>query len=187
MAITFDGPNKRIVLGALDTTLAATTIYSRWKDWVATSDNQKYLQAFITVGGDPLGNDIYITPYYFLTNGWKIRPASQNYQLVLTENLLTDDNSTLFSFPSGYTIEVVRQFALKTETVDEGDPFTTELETGITREQAIKILLAVLGNQASGLNSNTSTTFKSFDGTKDRVVATVSAGGSRSITSVDLT
>lgn len=182
MSITFNGPDKLMELGATDTLLSATQIYSRWKDWVVLSDNSKYLQAFTTVGGDPLGEDIYITPYYFLTNGWKLRPYPQNYQLTITENLLTDDGSSPFSFPSGgYAIEVVRQFALKTETVDESDPFKIELESAMTREQALRILLSVLAGSATGMNGPTAA-FKSLDGSTDRVVASVDSSGNRTVT-----
>jgi hypothetical protein len=137
------------------------------------------------VGGDPLGGNVFITPYFFLTNGWKIRPYAQNYQLTITENLLTDDNSSPFSFPpGGYAIEVVRQFALKTETVD-GNQFDTVLESDMTAAQMLRIIYAYVANPATGLNSNVQTVYKSIDGTKNRIVGTVSAGGSRTITSVD--
>jgi len=186
VAITFDGPNKLIRLDAATTSITATQIYSRWKDFVATSDNSKYLQAFTTVGGDPLGNDVFITPYFFLMNSWKVRPYPQNYQLTISENFLTEDNSSPFSFPpGGYAIEVVRQFALKTETVDgSGDPFATELESSITREQALRIMLSVLAGSATGMTSAT-TLFKSVDGSKDRVSATLDEGGNRTITARD--
>ena len=169
-------------LDAATTSVTATEIYSRWKDWVADSDNAKYLQAFTTVGGDPLGQDIYITPYYFIINGWKVRPYPQNYQLTLLENFLTDDGSSPFSFPpGGYSIEVVRQFALKTETVDESDPFKIELESAMTREQALRILLSVLAGSATGMNGPTAR-FKSLDGSTDRVVASVDSSGNRTVT-----
>lgn len=187
MAITFDGENRLIRLDSSTTGISASEVYSRWKDWVADSDNAKFVQAFATVGGDPLGDDVYITPYFFMMNGWKVRPYPQDYQLVVTQNFLTEDNVSPFSFPpGGFAIEVVRQFALKTETVDgSGDPFATTLESGMTREQALRIMLAVLAGSATGLNSNNQTVFKSVDGLKERVVASVGVDGSRTITSVD--
>jgi len=187
MAINFNGPAKLMELGATDTVLSATQIYSRWKDWAATSDNAKYLVAFTTVGGDPLGNDVFITPYFFLMNGWKIRPYPQNYTLTITENLLTDDNTSPFSFPGGgFSIEVVRQFALKTETVDgAGNPLDTVLESSMTAAQMLRVIYAYVANPATGLNSNVTTTFKSIDGSKNRIVGTVDVSGNRTITSVD--
>lgn len=88
MAITFDPTNKRIVL---DSSYVNTgQIYSRWKEWVRTSDNAKYLPAFRVIGGDPLGGDLYVSLYLFLQNGWRIRPMESNHTLVLEGNISVD-------------------------------------------------------------------------------------------------
>ena len=185
MAMTFDGPNKLIIFDSGTQTTTAAAIYSRWKDWVQ-SGNAEFLKAFNTVGGDPLGNNIYITPYFFLTNSWKIRPWAASHTLTIGDNLLTDDNSSPFNFPSGgYSIEVVRQFALKTETVNgTGDPFTFPLESSMTRDEALRTILSFSAGIASGLNGPVSH-FKSQDGTKDRIVATLDSLGNRTVTLVD--
>ena len=187
MALTFNGPQKLIEFGSTDLIVSSTFIYSRWKEWIKQSDNAKYLVAFTTVGGDPLGNNVFITPYYFLMNGWKIRPYSQNYTLTISENLLTDDNSSPFSFPGGgYSIEVVRQFALKTETVDGADnPLNTVLESSMTAAQMLRVIYAYVANPATGLNSSVQTVYKSIDGSKNRIVGTVTDAGVRTITSTD--
>ena len=85
MALTFDAANKRIILDR--STITASEIYSRWADWVATSDNSKHLQAFNAIGGDDLGSGLSIPPYYFLTNGWRVRPQENNHTLTITGNL----------------------------------------------------------------------------------------------------
>jgi hypothetical protein len=187
VALTFDGTTKIIQFGITDTSISAAQIYSRWKDWVATGTNAKYQQAFNTVGGDPLGGSIFITPYFFLTNGWKLRPYPHDHTLVISENLLTEDNSSPFSFPSGgFAIEVVRQFALKTETVDgSGNPLDTVLESSMTAAQMLRVIYAYVANPATGLNSNIQTIYKSIDGSKNRIVGTVNDSGTRTITSVD--
>jgi len=168
VALTFDGTNKIIQFGITDTAVTAAQIYSRWKDWVATSSNAKFPQAFTTVGGDPLGNSVFITPYFFLTNGWKLRPFAQNHTL------------------TGFSIEVVRQFALKTETVDgSGNPLDTVLESSMTAAQMLRVIYAYVANPATGLNSNIQTVYKSIDGSKNRIVGTVNDSGVRTITSVD--
>ena len=191
MAITFNGPSKLIEVGAADVSLTATYIYSRWKDWVATSDNAKYLPTFSTVGGDPLGGSVYITPYFFLVNGWKIRPYAQNYTLKILENLLTDDNSSPFNFPSGgYSIEAVRQFALKTETVDgSGNPLDTVVEGSYTATEVLRLLLAVatgkttIADIGGGLGT---VKFRDVADSKDRVTATVS-DSQRTAVTLDVT
>lgn len=77
--VTFDPINKRIIL---DSSYVDTSeLYSRWKEWVQTGDNLKYLPAFSSVGGDPLSADRSIPVYLFLENGWRIRPMESDHTL----------------------------------------------------------------------------------------------------------
>ena len=85
MAISFDPTTKRIVLDSASVEIR--TIYSRWKDWVQSSDNAKYHPAFSVVGGDELGGGLFVASYFFLENGWKIRPKEESHTLVLTGNI----------------------------------------------------------------------------------------------------
>jgi hypothetical protein len=88
MAYVIDPANKRIILDVTDAT--AQSIYRAWVDWLVLSDNSKYLPAFRTTGGDDLGSGIGIPAYYFLTNGWFIRPMESNHTLTITGNLFVD-------------------------------------------------------------------------------------------------
>jgi hypothetical protein len=88
MAITFDPAAKRIVLDS--TSVSATQIYSRWVDWAAASDNAKYPPAFRAIGGDDLGGGLSVPPYYFLANGWFVRPMEANQTLTITGNLFVE-------------------------------------------------------------------------------------------------
>lgn len=54
MAYTFDGPNKLIILTTGTTVVDVKDLYSRWKEWVATDVNSKYLPAISVLGGDPV-------------------------------------------------------------------------------------------------------------------------------------
>lgn len=85
MPIVFDPSAKRIVLDSASVT--STEIYSRWCDWMAVGDNAKYLPAFNAVGGDDLGAGLSIPPYYFLANGWRVRPMEASHNLTITGNL----------------------------------------------------------------------------------------------------
>lgn len=85
MAILFDPTNKRIVLDV--TNIETGDIYSRWKEWVQQSDNAKWSQAFSVVGGDELGGGLYVASYFFLMNGWRIRPKEQDHTLILRGNV----------------------------------------------------------------------------------------------------
>lgn len=83
--ITFDPLNKRIIL---DTPLIqASQVYSRWKEWVTQSDNAKYQAAFSCLGGDPLGGGLFVASYFFLLNGWRIRPMEANHTLIIEGNI----------------------------------------------------------------------------------------------------
>lgn len=44
-----------------------------------------------TAGGDPLGGSQNIAPYFFLRDGWKIRPQESNHTLVFSGNLFLDE------------------------------------------------------------------------------------------------
>lgn len=70
--------------------VTAQAIYAAWVDWVALSDNAKYLPAFRSVGGDDLGGGLLIPPYYFLMNGWRVRPMEANQTLTIDGNLFVD-------------------------------------------------------------------------------------------------
>lgn len=88
MAITIDPTSRRFILDSA--TLSARDIYVAWVDWVALSDNIKYPQAFRSTGGDDLGGGISIPPYYFLMNGWKVRPMETSHTLTISGNLFVD-------------------------------------------------------------------------------------------------
>jgi hypothetical protein len=50
----------------------------------------KYAPAFRSVGGDDLGGGLSIPPYYFLTNGWRVRPMEASHMLTISGNLFVD-------------------------------------------------------------------------------------------------
>ena len=85
MAITFDTSAKRIVLDSAN--VSAAQLWSAWVDWLALSDNAKFLPVFSQVGGDSLGGGLFIPAYIFLENGWRVRPMEANHTLIITGNL----------------------------------------------------------------------------------------------------
>lgn len=85
MALTIDPTNRRIILDSAS--VSARQIYAAWVDWVVIDDNIKYLPAFSSVGGDDLGGGILIPAYYFLENGWRVRPMESNHTLTISGNL----------------------------------------------------------------------------------------------------
>ena len=91
--VSFDGVNRLIILAT--TQISAGEIWSRWVDWVAQSDNARFLPAMRNVGGDPISDVKSLGITFFLINGWRIRPMESDHRLVLDGNIYTD--------PSGFS------------------------------------------------------------------------------------
>ena len=86
MAITLDGSTKRIILDSAS--VSAAQIWSAWVDWHET--NRQWPLAFQLVGGNALGGGLFIPPYFFLMNGWRVRPMEASHNLTITGNLFVD-------------------------------------------------------------------------------------------------
>ena len=86
MAITLDGSTKRIILDSAS--VSAAQIWSAWVDWHEA--NQQWPLAFQLVGGNALGGGLFIPPYFFLLNGWRVRPMEASHNLTITGNLFVD-------------------------------------------------------------------------------------------------
>lgn len=84
MSIQLDGPSKRIILDS--TNVSASQIWSAWVDWHPF--NPQWPLAFYQTGGNDLGEGLFIPPYFFLLNGWKVRPKEADHDLVISGNLI---------------------------------------------------------------------------------------------------
>lgn len=108
MSVTFDGQNKIIQVNPGVTAIDIRyDVYSRWKEWVMQGDNAKWLPAFRVSGGDPIGGGKISPIYFFLINGWTIRPddTSGNHELLVELNLYSDpDIAPRFTSVPGVTI-----------------------------------------------------------------------------------
>ena len=113
MKVTFNGTDKKIIVNDAITELdVQVDLYSDYKEWLKESDNSKYLLAMRTVGGDPTTGAKSVAPYFFLTNGWKIRPYEGDHTLTITGNLFVDEPGTYgynLTIPTigNYTVTVV--------------------------------------------------------------------------------
>jgi len=96
--VSFNGPSKLIIVNNGETSLdAETDIYSAWKRWVTQLNNAEFLQALRTVGGDPIGGGQEVSPYFFLLNGWRLRPYEGDHQLTVDGNLYVDGGGNPFT------------------------------------------------------------------------------------------
>lgn len=87
---TFDGPNKLIILDTGTVSFTATDLYSRWKDWVLLSDNAKYEQAIRAIGNETISANNNTPAFFFLLNGWRIRPQEADHTLIVDGNLIVE-------------------------------------------------------------------------------------------------
>jgi hypothetical protein len=100
--VTFDGPNKLIVVNAPSGHVTRLDIrrdvYSAWKEWTVVGSNLSYLPAMRYSGGDPIGVGLYTGDIYFLTYGWRL---SVDLSLVKIIGVLYSDNfDTAYVTPS---------------------------------------------------------------------------------------
>ena len=114
MAIEFDPVNRRIVLDT--TTVTASQIWEAWSLWASLVDNLKWLPALTQTGGDSLGSGISIPLYFFLENGWRVRPMEADHTLTITGNLFVREGGTPvvrtlgnFAVVANYTVPVQAQ------------------------------------------------------------------------------
>jgi len=96
MILTFDGNEKNIIVqfesGETTLTVDVQWLYSRWKEWVLTGDNSKWVAAFSNIGGEPIGGGEYVGATFFLINGWRIAPITlyHSSKLILAGNIFPE-------------------------------------------------------------------------------------------------
>jgi hypothetical protein len=190
MSITFDGPNKLMILSSGTTTLSVVDLYSRWKDWVLLSDNSKWLEAFAPLGGDDIDQaaGTKVPLYAFLTNNWRVRPQEADHTLSVTSGvLLVQGGGDPFVDTLGdYTVRV--NYQQPVQAIGTGSSgitaediaaavwnYSTESATVLTYFRRV---FSALFGRTSGVGSSTEA-FKSMDGTKDRITMTYDGSGNR--------
>ena len=112
MAVTFDGPNLRIILESGVTELdVEVALYSDWKEWVKLSGNSKFPFAFRTFAGDPISASIDAAGYFVLQNqhGWRIRPPEEDITILFNGNLSPEDAALPITVPTigGFTVLIL--------------------------------------------------------------------------------
>lgn len=195
MAIAFDTARKHIVLDSANESWA--NIWSRWIDWAAQPGNRQWPLAFNLVGGISLGGGLFIPPYFFLTNGWRVRPMEANHDLILTGNGFVEGGGTpvvptlgVFRVNVQYTVPVQAQGI---STSGSTGPTAAEiaaaswnrpLEDGVTAEQMLRIMFAALVGVTDGVGTSNEK-YMALDGTTPRIDATFDANNNRTIITLD--
>jgi hypothetical protein len=172
VAISFDGPNKIATLSSGTVTLSVTDIWSRWVDWLLSSDNSKYLPMFTIIGGDYVSPGVTIPFYAFLVNGWRIRPQEAHHTLEVSSGILLVDGGgdPFLNTIGNYVVRVNYSQPVQAITVATGGggppaPTVAEIVAGVRIELAVELAkigeLALLEGLVIGsplvINENTNT------------------------------
>lgn len=125
---TFNGTSKLIIVdsGIIELDVKVD-LYSDWKEWAATGDNAKYLQAMRVVGGDPTVGAKSVAPYFFLMNGWKVRPYEGNHILNVSGNLFVDSPET---YGNNLFVQTLSAYNVLTNLVTTSDATILTVSTG---------------------------------------------------------
>lgn len=128
--VTFDGENRRININTGVTALnVVDDLYKAWKEWVVQGNNMCYPQAFRYVGGDSIGGANRISTYFFLMNGWKVKPYEGNHTLTVNGNLFSDDTGDAFVSTNGnYNVLKIMQTSSNATTIYTGGSALTAEE-----------------------------------------------------------
>lgn len=206
MPTTIDPANKRIILDVAAVT--AKDIFRAWADWVVLSDNLKYPPAFSATGGDDLGSGLSIPPYYFLENGWRVRPMESNHNLTITGNLFVTGGgvpvvNTLGTFQVNvnYTVPVQAQgistaggggataadvWAYGARTLTQAVPTASEISAAVGADLLEGAftrdqVLRIMAAALAGTSQQTGSTvvFKGVDGATDRITGSFDAQHNR--------
>ena len=104
MKVTFDGPNKLILINEGETSVdVQADVYSNWKQWSLQRDNTKFLQAISTLGGATTTNR--------LEEIWKILGLDLTNPQIISDSSITVGGITLSITQDGVaeTTTVARQ------------------------------------------------------------------------------
>jgi hypothetical protein len=203
MGYSFNGATKLITLTAGTTSVSVRDLWSRWADWVALSDNAKFLPAFSQVGGQTIdaAAGTYIPIYAFLLNGWRIRPQEANHTLNINDGvLLVDGGGDPFVNTVGsFVVRIVLSQPVQAITVATGGSSVSEsaiatavwariIESGYSAEELLRLTVSTMVAKATG-GGSTEIMFGSLDGTKNRFKLNIDdQNGNRSApTIIDLT
>lgn len=150
--VTFDGPNKLIIVNEGETSLDwATDVYSAWKEWMMLNnhmDNPGYLEAIRVIGGDDITSDgsRKVGATFFLRNGWRLRPWQGDYRLVVVGNVYTEEGDPIYVSISGnykIIIEQTLSQLVQLVTTEGGETIPVEVPSSAEIADAVWNRMAV--------------------------------------------
>lgn len=112
-------------------------VYGEWKDWlIADASRLGAPLAFRVVGGDPISGVQSLGSTFFLSGGWKIRPAEYSHKLVLVGNLFTDPagESAIIPTTGNYTVLVEMSVSNLIDTMTVGGVDQATVQAAMTAQ-----------------------------------------------------
>lgn len=195
MSVTFDGANRLIIPNGPPVngviSISAIDIYSWWKEWVLVADNAKWAEAFRVVGGDPLTAQVTLSPYFFLLNGWRIRPYEGNHTFEIDGAIVVDGGGEpVIPTLGAYNVVVRMVLPMESQTQTHTDLTVPDgVESGVTMQQALRILLAVAAGKTDIIDLGgglATVVFRDTNDTKNRLTANMT-GSERTTVTLDAT
>lgn len=119
---TVDTTNKLFIAKTGVTSFdAQIDLYSDGKEhWLVDDTANKFDFPIRTVAGDPIGGSQSISAFFFLRDGWKIRPDEADHTLTVDGNLFIDEGES-----GGLFVPTVGNFTVLITTVVSSKALTT--------------------------------------------------------------
>lgn len=188
--VTFDGVNRLIIINPNETSLdVETDIYSDWKEWSLIYENLKFAPALRTTGGDQLPGGRRVGQYFFLINGWKLVPPTDNLlsDIEIVGNLFADDGSDILRTDNVRLLrQVVSQFTeIASPTVDAGDIQVIVTGSGLTSTESAQLTQLVGLNTIQTQSLNTLLASSSIQGVTLENISTSQTQISSSVNTIN--
>lgn len=137
--VTFDSIDKLMIIEDGITAIdVKTDLYSDAKeDWLSNSTLNKFKFPFRVVGGDETETDRYISPYFFLQYGWKVRPQEADHLLIIEGILLVVGGGDPF-------VNTLGSYNVRTKFIVPLQATTVTTGSGITEQDKLDIADKVL-------------------------------------------
>lgn len=147
--LTWDFTNKLIILdqvapdgnGFVEIDVQVD-LYSDWKEDFqgSPSYNRGVLIPWRATGGDELTPTKNIGGFYFLQNGWKIRPYEADHVLILSGNLYVEPSTAQVFEPTvgDYTVSAIIQRAVDAITVTGTDANIVQIDGSTTAAENLR-------------------------------------------------
>jgi hypothetical protein len=184
----YDGGTNAPVL----TADVKSDLWSRWVDWMAAG-NDWSLKAFTRSGGNLRPTGEYASADFQLRTdaGWRLVLANYPHETIITGNLFAVGSDSLFDnarlTADGIVPRLQGSANLLTYNTNSGggyagptaaDIWAHVLETGLSAEEVLRVLLATLAGRSTGVGTTTET-YLSQNGATPRVTATFDTAGNR--------